>query len=227
MLAVVTGAPSRFVTTGLLLLAAGHLAGAAVTRTRVALGLGAGTGALALAAWLQHPLAVLTERSAVRHDMTAALLDSLLAVGVVALAAWATASVRGVGREVRLLGVVVAWVVGLVASATALVAVGVLLGGRWAEPALGFVVGQALATVSWMLAAGWLLLRSLAQGRYADLALRGGLALAAVSVAKLFLYDLAALSGMVRSVAFIATGLLLIATGSRYARALERGRATG
>jgi len=43
-----------------------------------------------------------------------------------------------------------------------------------------------------------------------------------VAVAKLFLYDLAALSGMVRSVVFIATGLLLIAIGSRYARAHER-----
>jgi len=67
--------------------------------------------------------------------------------------------------------------------------------------------------------------RSLAHGPHADLALRCGLGLAAVAVAKLFLYDLAALSGMVRSVAFIA-GLLLIATGSRYARAQEsEGRA--
>ncbi len=227
VLAVVSGAPTRFVATGLLLLAAGHLAMAAVTRTRVALGLGVGTGILALAAWLQHPLAALTERSAVRHDMTVALLDSLLAVGVVALAAGATTSVRGVGRELRLLGIVVAWVVGLAASATALVALGVLVGARGGEPALGFLVGQALATVTWMLAAGWLLLRSLARGRYAEPALRGGLGLAAVAVGKLFLYDLAALSGMVRSVAFIATGLLLIAIGSRYARAVERGRAPG
>ena len=68
--------------------------------------------------------------------------------------------------------------------------------------------------------------RSLAHGPHADLALRCGLGLAAVAVAKLFLYDLAALSGMVRSVAFIAAGLLLIATGSRYARAEEsEGRA--
>ncbi len=227
VLAVVTGAPTRFVTTGLLLLGAGHLAGAAVTRTRVALGLGAATGGFALLWWLHHPLAILTVDTAVRHDMAVALLDSLLAVVVVVLGAWATASVRGVGNGLRLTGLVVAWAVGLVASATALVALGVLVGDRWLDPDLGFLVGQALATITWMLAAGWLLLRSLAQVRYADLALRGGLGLAAVAVAKLFLYDLAALSGVVRSVAFIATGLLLIAIGSRYSRAYERSRTTG
>jgi hypothetical protein len=227
VLAVVTGAPPRFVTTGLLLLGAGHLAGAVVTRTRIALGLGAATGAVALLGWLQHPVAIVTAHTAVRHDMAVALVDSVLAVGLVVVAAWAAASVRGLGHDLRLAGVVVAWVVGLVASATALVAVGVLVGGRWGDPDLGFLVGQALATVTWMLAAGWLLLRSLAGGRYADLALRCGLGLAAVAVAKLFLYDLAALSGVVRSVAFIATGLLLIATGSRYAKAHERSRTTG
>ena len=227
VLAVVTGAPTRFVTTALLLLACGHLAAAAVTRSRVALWLGAGTATVALLGWLQHPLAVLTESASLRHDMTTALLDSLLATGLVTLGAWAAATVRGVGRGPRLAAVVVAWVVGLLAAATALVAVGVLVGERWGEPSLGFLVGQALATVTWMLAAGWLLLRSLAHRRDADLALRGGLGLAAVAVAKLFLYDLAALSGMVRSVVFIATGLLLIAIGSRYARAHERERTTG
>ncbi len=50
--------------------------------------------------------------------------------------------------------------------------------------------------------------------------------LAGVAVAKLFLFDLAALGGVVRSVAFLAVGLLLLATGSRYARAYERSRPT-
>ncbi len=227
VLAVVAGAPTRFVTTGLLLLAAGHLAGAGVTRTRIALGLGAATGAIAVLAWLQHPVALVTPEHVVWHDMAVALVDSLLAVVVVVLATWAAAGVRDLGHDLRLTSVVVAWIVGLLASATALVALGVLVGDRWGDPYLGFLVGQALATVTWMLTAGWLLLRSLAQGRYADLALRCGLGLAAVAVAKLFLYDLAALSGVVRSVAFIATGLLLIAIGSRYARAHERSRTTG
>jgi uncharacterized membrane protein len=53
---------------------------------------------------------------------------------------------------------------------------------------------------------------------------RLGLALVAVAVGKLFLFDLAALDGVVRSLAFIVTGLLLLAIGSRYARAWEQRR---
>jgi uncharacterized membrane protein len=214
------------VTTGLLVLAAGHLAAAGVGRSRLTLGLGAGTTSLALLGWLQHPFAVVDPTLALRHDMGTALLDSVLAGALVALGVWATALVRGVGRDVRLGAVVAAWVVGLGASATALVALGVIVGERAGDPGTGFLVGQAVATVTWMLAAGWLLLRSLHGGRLADLALRSGLLLSGLAVAKLFLFDLAALSGLVRSVAFIATGLLLLATGSRYARALERGRAS-
>ncbi len=83
-----------------------------------------------------------------------------------------------------------------------------------------------MATVTWMLAAAWLLLRGLERSRDADLTLRTGLLLAGISVAKLFLFDLAALNGLVRSVAFIVMGLLLLATGSRYAKAYERSRLT-
>ena len=91
----------------------------------------------------------------------------------------------------------------------------------------GLIRGElAAATGSSVLAATWLLLRGLEHSRDADLTLRTGLLLAGVSVAKLFLFDLAALSGLVRSVAFIVTGLLLLATGSRYAKAWERRRAT-
>ena len=38
--------------------------------------------------------------------------------------------------------------------------------------------------------------------------------------------SVAALNGLVRSVAFIVMGLLLLATGSRYAKAYERSRLT-
>lgn len=224
VLAVVSGAPDRFVTTGLLLLALGLLAVAGATRSRITLGLGAGASAVALLAWAQHPLAVLSAGTAVRNDMVAALIDSVLVGALVAVGLWATASQRGLGRDLRLGTAVLAWVLGLSASATAVVAVGTLVGIRLGEPVTGFTVGHALATVTWMLAAAWLLLRGLDRSRDADLTLRTGLLLTGVCVAKLFLYDLAALSGLVRSVAFIATGLLLLATGSRYAKAWERRR---
>ncbi len=224
LLAVVAGAPDGFVGTGLLLLALGHLAVAGVTRSRISLGLGAGVASVALLAWLQHPAAVLAVHRATGHDLPVAFVDSVLAAGVVTLAWWSTANVRGVPAEVRTLSRVVAWVFGLACTATALVSVGTLVGQQFALPELGFTGGHALATVVWMAAAAGLLLHSLERPSETDLALRSGLLLSAVAVAKLFLFDLAALDGVVRSVAFIATGLLLLATGSRYARAWERSR---
>jgi hypothetical protein len=225
VLAVVSGAPDRFVTTGLVLLALGLVAVAGATRSRVTLGLGAGASVVALLAWAPHALAALAPGTAVRHDMVAALLDSVLVGALVAVGLWAAAAQRGLGRDVRLGTTVLAWVVGLAASATAVVALGTLLGTRVGEPVTGFTTGHAVATVTWMLAAAWLLLHGLDHSRDADLTLRTGLLLSGICVAKLFLYDLAALSGLVRSVAFIATGLLLLATGSRYATAYERRRA--
>jgi hypothetical protein len=224
VLAVVSGAPERFITTGLLLLALAGLAAAGVSRSRTSLALSAGVTFVAVLGWVQHPLATVTASSAGSHDMVVALLDSLLVAAVVATGLWAVGVQRGLGRDVQLIAVVVAWVLGLGASTTALVALGTLIGAEAADTALGFTIGHAVATVTWMLAATWLLLRGLERSRDADLTLRTGLVLAGISVAKLFLYDLAALNGLVRSVVFIVVGLLLLATGSRYAKAYERSR---
>ncbi len=224
VLAVVSGAPARFVTTGLLLLALAGLAAAGASRSRISLGLAAGVTLVAVLGWAQHPLAIVTASAAGAHDMVVALVDSILVAAVVATGLWAVGSQRGLGRDVRLTATVVAWVLGLGASTTVFVALGTLLGAEVGGTELGFTIGHAVATVTWMLAATWLLLRGLERSRDADLTLRTGLVLAGISVAKLFLYDLAALSGLVRSVAFIAIGLLLLATGSRYAKAYERSR---
>ena len=43
--------------------------------------------------------------------------------------------------------------------------------------------------------------------------------MAAAALAKLFLFDLSTLSGLVRVVAFLVVGMLLLLTGTRYARA--------
>jgi hypothetical protein len=226
VLAVLSGAPERFVTTGLLLLALAGLAAAGVSRSRTPLALASGVTLVAVLGWAQHPLAVVTASAAGAHDMVVALVDSLLVAAVVATGLWAVGAQRGLGRDVRLTATVFAWVLGLGASTTVLVALGTLLGAEAGDTALGFTIGHAVATVTWMLAATWLLLRGLERSRDADLTLRTGLVLAGVSVAKLFLFDLAALNGLVRSVAFIVMGLLLLATGSRYAKAYERSRLT-
>ncbi len=224
VLAVVSGAPSRFIATGLLALAVGQLAVGGVTRSGRALALAGGSSLVALLAWAEHPVALITVSSAVRHDTTAAFLDSLLAGALVGVALWACTSVRGISAQLRLGVTVAAWVVGLAASATAVVSLGTMVGVRLGDATLGFTTGQAVATVTWMGAATWLLLHALGRTADAELRLRSGLLLSALSVAKLFLYDLSALSGLVRSVAFIATGLLLLASGSLYAKAYERSR---
>ena len=224
MLAVVAGAPTRFITTGLLLLAIVGLAVAGITRSRVNLVLAAGVTLLGVVGWLQYPLTVAASARTLRGDMAAALLDSIVLAGVLAMVVWAMGQQRGLGRELRVMVRIAVWVLGLAASATALAAAGTLVGARLGDPTLGFTIGQAVATITWMLGAAWLLLHGLERSPDADLTLRTGLLLAAVSVAKLFLYDLSSLSGIVRSVAFIAVGLLLLAMGSRYAKAYERSR---
>ena len=49
-----------------------------------------------------------------------------------------------------------------------------------------------------------------------------GLGLVGAALAKLFLYDLAALDGLVRAGSFLAVGLLLLVAGARYAQAVAR-----
>ena len=227
LLAVTSGAPERWVVTGILLTTLGYAAAAVTTRSRVTLWVAAGTAGVASAAYLTHPTAYVSIWEAGSHDATTALIDSLLAGGVAALGAWGVDVVRGIPARLRRLTRVAALVAGLACSAVAVISVGLLVGRAVDATEAGFVAGHALATVLWMLTSAWLLLRGLTAGTQRDLALRLGLGLAAVSVAKLFLFDLATLDGVWRVLAFIVTGLLLLASGTAYARALERTRAPG
>ena len=227
LLAVTSGAPDRWIVTGILLTALGYAAAAVTTRSRATLWVAAGTTAVAAVAYLVHPFAVIELSEARNHDAVTALLDSALAGGVAAVGAWGVDVVRGVPAQVRRLARLAALVAGLVTSAVAVVSVGLLVGEAWGAPSTGFLAGHALATVLWMLASAWLLLRGLRAASRRVLSLRLGLGLAAVSVAKLFLFDLATLDGLWRVLAFIVTGLLLLASGTAYAKALERTRPTG
>jgi uncharacterized membrane protein len=78
----------------------------------------------------------------------------------------------------------------------------------------GFLVGHALITVSWTIAALVLLLRGIEV-----VGLRvTGLVLVGAAVLKLVLFDLSALDGLARVGAFLGAGLVLLGAGSRYAR---------
>ena len=97
VLAVLSGAPERFVTTGLLLLALAGLAAAGVSRSRTSLALASGVTLVAVLGWAQHPLATVTASAAGAHDMVVALVDSILVAAVVATGLWAVGAQRGLG----------------------------------------------------------------------------------------------------------------------------------
>ena len=224
LLAVTSGAPERWVVTGIILTALGYAAAAVTTRSRVTLWVAAGTTAVAAVAYLTHPTAYIELWSARDHDATTALLDSVLAGGVAALGAWGVDVVRGIPAHVRRMTRVAALIAGLATSAVAVISVGLLFGEAVGATSAGFLAGHALATVLWMVTSAWLLLHGLKAESRRALSVRLGLGLAAVSVAKLFLFDLATLDGVWRVAAFIGTGLLLLASGTAYAKALERTR---
>ncbi len=226
VLAVLSGAPEGHIATGLLLAAGGYLAVAGATRSRLALGLALSVSAVAAAAFIPHVVAIVDPSLAMADRPSTALLDSVLAGGAIGVFAWSVALSRGIPQAIRRAAVPLLWVGGLAATLTAAVSGGLLLGQGLDLTRAGFVAGHAVATLAWMCAAAWLLVRGLKRVKDAGLALRVGLVLAGVSVTKLFLFDLAALSGIWRVVAFIGTGLLLLATGAGYAKALERSRTT-
>ena len=116
------------------------------------------------------------------------------------------------------------WLVCGVVSVAAItdlcVSLGVLI-----DPDAGFRGGHVAATIVWMATAAtllWCARRS--DGPSRALTVTAGLVLVAAAVAKLFLFDLAALDGVFRVIVFIVTGLMILTLGSVYARSLTDDR---
>ena len=88
--------------------------------------------------------------------------------------------------------------------------------------------GHAAATIVWVLAAAVGLLWARRQrGGSRAVTLTASLAVIAAAVAKLFLFDLAALDGVFRVIAFIVVGLLLLSLGVAYAQSLSSDERDG
>ncbi|WP_447004953.1 DUF2339 domain-containing protein [Saccharothrix isguenensis] len=84
----------------------------------------------------------------------------------------------------------------------------------------GFLFGHSIVTVSWTVAALVLLVRGIDRK-----SLRvAGLVLVGAAVAKLLLFDMAALDGIARVLAFIGAGLVLLTAGTRYAKLVATRR---
>ncbi|MEI2776678.1 MAG: DUF2339 domain-containing protein [Tetrasphaera sp.] len=235
VLAAINGAPEHSRPATLLGLAALALVGARTPAARGATHRWAPVSALALAALalldylpliprlLSQPLALTSiEVTDVVASGLVAVLGILLPGVLDAVQRPAQAASAGTTSWTLLLS----WPLVVIGASAVVVGAATLIGERLGAHAGGFVTGHGLATLLWAAAAAYLLMHGLRRNRDATLSLRMGLVLAAVAVAKLLLFDLAALDGIVRVVAFIGAGLALLAMGAGYARALDRTHVT-
>ncbi|TCK00606.1 putative membrane protein DUF2339 [Nocardia alba] len=216
-----TGGHPRLLPTTLFAVALAFLAVAAASRTRVAAGLGlafALLGGLVMLA-IATPETLALQRLAVAGLDVATAVAAVVGLGVAAMVAWTVPRLPRCDDPALVTGVWIAVsIAGLYYVLVAAVSLGVSSGG-----ADGFIIGHSLATIVWMVVATGSLfygLRRLASSpAVAKVCLVSGLLVAAAALAKLFLFDLATLSGLVRVIAFLAVGILLLLTGTRYARA--------
>jgi uncharacterized membrane protein len=108
-------------------------------------------------------------------------------------------------------------------GSVAVVLAGATIGGRLDVTTGGFQTAHAVVTVTWLALSVVLLWLGLRE-RDALVSVRLAVGLAAAAVLKLFLFDLATLPGLVRALAFLAVGVLLLVIGTWYHRQLDRVR---
>ncbi|MGW5435636.1 DUF2339 domain-containing protein [Nocardia asteroides] len=232
-----TGGEPHLLPSALFAVALAFLAVAATTRTTAAAFFGL---AFALLGGLVT-LAIAAPETLAQHELADRRLDlatalaAVLGLGVAAMVAWTVPRLPRRTDQALLTGVWIAVSVACLYYVLVLsVSLGVTLSG-----ADGFIIGHSAATIVWMVAATASLfygLRRLSRApAVAKVCLVSGLLVAVAALAKLFLFDLSTLSGLIRVAAFLAVGLLLLLTGTRYARAfadaaqpaLDRENASG
>ncbi|MBA4021888.1 MAG: DUF2339 domain-containing protein [Gordonia sp.] len=191
------------------------------------IGMFGGIGFLAIS-----PPGQLTVPTDIETSVAASIMvGSVLAVAAIWLNLWAwyrAATTPPSAQNVQGFGIIAA--LGSLYAVTALtVTAGVAIGGSEG----GFLGGHMAATICWMGGAATLLIISISiakghkrfGGISRNVAVGAGLGLTAAAVAKLFLFDLATLDGIFRVAVFIVVGLILLAVGAGYARALGNSAA--
>lgn len=144
-------------------------------------------------------------------------------IGGLLLATWAALAAQALVQSalsVRpTIAAASAGIVGLYGATAAFVSFGTSVDGT-----PGFHTAHLGVTVLWVSVAMLLMGLGIHLPRYGAVSLGAGLLLAGCGIAKLFLFDLQAMSGATRAVTFIAVGLVLLFAGSRYAQAYARMR---
>ncbi|NMN95686.1 DUF2339 domain-containing protein [Antrihabitans stalactiti] len=200
----------------LLVVAIGFVAVSGQVRSKFAYFLGLGFAVVGGLAYLgvASPEALSSPARAVDDLGSAVVIAGLLGIATVVLLGWQANRLALVARGSVETFVVLGGLCGLYAMTAATVAAGVAIGGTD-----GFTAGHCVSTIAWMVAATVLLLRGLKARTNVQVILVAGLSLTGAALAKLFLFDLATLDGLLRVAAFIAVGLLLLVAGTMYAKA--------
>lgn len=205
--------------TALLLVALVFLGVAGQRMSRPAAGLGGAFAVLGCSALLNiaSPEVLAAQHLSESNLGVSTVSSAVSALAVVAVALWCARRLPGPAA-----GSAWPWMVASVAGLYAVTTTTVSLGVATGTPN-GFLIGHSAATILWMAAATVALLfglRELAGApAVAKLALGSGLLVTAAALAKLFLFDLATLDGLLRVAAFLVVGILLLLAGTRYARA--------
>ena len=200
-------------------LAVAYLALASRTRFRPVLVVGLVSAVLGALNWLPLLVATLSASEAVIQGAEAVATSLLgLAAALVAAPALRAFGVPGSWRTS------VTWLASVAFGSVAVVIAGTQIARLLARPTAGFQAAHALVTVTWLVLCVVLLRLGLRPDGDGSVAVRLALVLAVAAVAKLFLFDLATLPGLVRALAFMAVGVLLLVIGTWYYRQLDRVR---
>lgn len=144
-------------------------------------------------------------------------------VALTGFAALTLVLARSIGEPQRRAQVTrAAGVLAFICGSAVVVSLGTWVGLSSDEERLGFFGGHAAATALWTALAAMLVTVVARRARDRTIYVRLGLALVAAAVAKLFLFDLSALSGLIRVVAFVITGLIVLAIGVAYSKVDDR-----
>lgn len=200
-----------------------YLLVAAWRRSRPVAAMGALLGVVAAVQFLPAVAATVSAglMSRVLDPMT--ILHGIALTALAGLAHVTVSAVRG-DTELQDLSTRLACAGAFVAGSVTVIVTGTWIGSLTGAPVTGFYGGHAVATALWTAIAA-LLMTTVAQ-RVEDrgLMVRIGLVLVAVAIGKLFLFDLSALSGLFRVVAFVVTGVIVLVLGAAVAREPGRGR---
>ncbi|MFE2752410.1 DUF2339 domain-containing protein [Actinosynnema sp. NPDC059335] len=146
--------------------------------------------------------------------LVSGMLTALVLGALAVVLPWVATGLGVLGR--RPFPWVVAGVVLLYAAAGVVLCAALLV----SQDVTGFLFGHSIVTVSWTVAALVLLVRGIDRKPLRV----AGLVLVGAAVAKLLLFDMAALDGIARVLAFIGAGLVLLTAGTRYAKLVATRR---